>query len=427
MAIMAPSFTSLVFTVRRCEPELVSPAKPTPHEFKQLSDLDDRDSLRFQIPTIQFYKYNPSMQGRDPVKVIREALSQTLVFYYPFAGRLREGPGAKLMVECTGEGVMFIEADADVSLDQFGHAIHPPFPCIDELLYDVPGSGEMLNCPLLLIQVTRLRCGGFIFALRLNHLMSDAPSIVQFMNAMGEMARGVCAPSIPPVWQRELLNARNPPQVTCTHHEFDELVKPQSLIINSLHELACCSFFFGSTQVSAIRKKIPHHLGKYSTFEVLTAFLWRCRTIALSPDPEDQVRLIFMNNVRTILNPPLPRGYYGNAYAISLAVTTARELCESPLEYALELVRKAKANVNDEYIRSFIDLVVSKGRPRTTIVQSFVVSNTARVGFRDVDYGWGKAIYGGVANIFESPSTSATSFYIEVMNSKGEDGIMKLL
>ena len=75
MAIMAPSFTSLVFIVRRCEPELVATAKPTPHEFKQLSDLDNRDSLRFQIPIIQFYKYNPSMQGRDPVKVIREALA----------------------------------------------------------------------------------------------------------------------------------------------------------------------------------------------------------------------------------------------------------------------------------------------------------------------------------------------------------------
>ena len=67
---------------------------------------------------------------------------------------------------------------------------------------------------------------------------------------------------------------------------------------------------------------------------------------------------------------------------------------------------------------------MSKGRPRTTIVQSFVVSNTARVGFRDVDYEWGKAISGGVANIFENQSTSATSFYIGAMNSKGEDGIM---
>ena len=72
---MAPSFTSLVFIVKRCEPELVAPTKPTLHEFKQHSDLDNQDSLQFQIPIIQFYKYNPSMQGRDLVKVIREALA----------------------------------------------------------------------------------------------------------------------------------------------------------------------------------------------------------------------------------------------------------------------------------------------------------------------------------------------------------------
>ncbi|XVF42794.1 hypothetical protein PTKIN_Ptkin01aG0393600 [Pterospermum kingtungense] len=93
------------------------------------------------------------MQGKDPTRVIREALEQALVFYYPFAGRLRDGPHRKLMVDCTGEGVLFIEADADVTLDQFGDALQPPFPCMEELLYDVPGSTSVLNCPLLLIQI----------------------------------------------------------------------------------------------------------------------------------------------------------------------------------------------------------------------------------------------------------------------------------
>ncbi len=148
---MAPSHTSLVFNVRRCEPQLIAPAKPTPHEFKSLSDVDDVE--RCHIPVIQFYQFDHSMQGKDPVKVIRDALARTLVFYYPFAGRLKEGPDTKFIVECTGEGVIFIEADADVTLDLFGDTPHPPFPYVDELLFDVPGSGEMLNCSLLLIQV----------------------------------------------------------------------------------------------------------------------------------------------------------------------------------------------------------------------------------------------------------------------------------
>lgn len=144
---------SLIFNVRRCQPELVPPCKPTPHEVKLLSDIDDQDGLRFQIPLIFIYRHKPSMAEKDPVQIIREGLSKTLVFYYPFAGRLREGPGRKLMVDCTGEGVLFIEANADVTLDQFGDALQPPFPCFQELLYDVPGSEQVTNCPLLLIQV----------------------------------------------------------------------------------------------------------------------------------------------------------------------------------------------------------------------------------------------------------------------------------
>ncbi|KAJ1392967.1 Transferase [Sesbania bispinosa] len=148
---MAPT-PSLLFTVRRREPVLVAPEKPTPREVKLLSDIDDQEGLRFQTPAIQFYRYDPSMAGKDPVEVIRKALAKTLVFYYPFAGRLREGAGRKLMVDCTGEGVLFIEADADVTLNQFGYALQPPFPYSEELLYNVPGSEGILNTPLLLIQ-----------------------------------------------------------------------------------------------------------------------------------------------------------------------------------------------------------------------------------------------------------------------------------
>ncbi|KAI7987962.1 Methanol O-anthraniloyltransferase [Camellia lanceoleosa] len=93
------------------------------------------------------------MEGKDPTSVIREALAKALVFYYSFAGRLVEGPNRKLLVDCTAEGVLFIETDANVDIDWLGDTVGPGCPYLEELMHDVPGSDGIVGCPLLLIQV----------------------------------------------------------------------------------------------------------------------------------------------------------------------------------------------------------------------------------------------------------------------------------
>ncbi|GJM91147.1 hypothetical protein PR202_ga07494 [Eleusine coracana subsp. coracana] len=111
----------LKFSIRRRPTVLVPPAVATPRELKRLSHIDGQDGLRFHIPIIQFYRRSMDHRGQDdPVPVIGDALPRALMHYYPFVGRLRKLEGRKLAVHCTGEGVLFTEADADVRLEQFG-------------------------------------------------------------------------------------------------------------------------------------------------------------------------------------------------------------------------------------------------------------------------------------------------------------------
>ncbi|GMN55314.1 hypothetical protein TIFTF001_024432 [Ficus carica] len=160
------------------------------------------------------------------------------------------------------------------------------------------------------------------------------------MTAITEMAHDACVPSIPPVWQRHLLNARNPLCIT-RHIALCSLGLPKFLPFGE---------WFQFTNKSGI-----------SSFELLAAFLWRCRTIALHLNPEEGVHVVVNVNKRSKFKPLLPRGYYGNAIAFATARTTAGKLCSNPLVYAIGLVKRAKGNVTEEYMRSLADLINSRG------------------------------------------------------------------
>uniref|UniRef100_A0ABF7PQ73 BAHD acyltransferase Ep07g04469 n=1 Tax=Echinacea TaxID=7674 RepID=A0ABF7PQ73_9ECHN len=412
---MAEIKTSLTFTVRRREPELVVPAEPTPRELKLLSDIDDQEILQSHLAGIQFFRHVPKMRNKKPATVIKEALAKFLVFYYPFAGRVREGPSGKLMVDCSGQGALFIEAEADVTLSQFGDPLQPPFPCVEELLYNVPGTSGIIDTPLLLCQVTHLLCGGFIFAFRFNHTMTDAQGLTLIMSALGEIARGAKAPSILPVWQRELLCSSDRPPMPITHDQIADAAEK---------DMTQKSFFITNTEISALRRHVPTHLQKCTTFELLTACIWRCHTIALQPDPKEEMHMIWPVNVRNKFKfiPPLPVGYYGNLLAFPDAVSTARDLCNKPLGYALELVMKARYDVTKKRVGSVSDLVKPFKGP--VPARHAIVSDLTRSGNNTVDYGWGNPAFVGPASGGIDNNPGLTTYLIPHTNNKGESGIV---
>ncbi|CAM0958278.1 unnamed protein product [Alopecurus aequalis] len=419
---------SLDFTVRRRDPELVGPAAPTPRDTKRLSDIDDQGALRRHVSFALVYR-GRQVPGDDdvvpdhPAVVVRRALGEALVQYYPLAGRLREVEGKKLVVDCTGEGVLFVEAEADVRLAELesGAGLRPPFPCMDQLLFDVEGSSGVLDCPLLLIQVTRLLCGGFVLALSLNHTICDAIGIAQFLNAVAERARGVPVPTVAPAWSRELLEARSPPMPSFPHREFDVLPAPgPPSPPPAADDMIMRSFTFTTADIAAIKKHLsPLLRDTATTFEILTAFLWRARTQALEVAPGEDVLLVFIVNFRGIPELSLPTGYYGNACVPMTAFANAAALGDGSIGDAVSLVREAKATVTAEYVRSTLDVLVLRGRPCLALQNNmFVVSDNRHAGFDRVDLGWGEPVYGGPAD-----SIFGLGFLVAVKDLDGQDAV----
>lgn len=67
------------------------------------------------------------------------------------------------------------------------------------------------------------------------------------------------------------------------------------------------------------------------------------------------MKFSYSTNIRKVLKPPLPVGYWGNGCVPIYVQLTARDLLEKPIWEIAELIRKSKRNASDEYVRSYID------------------------------------------------------------------------
>jgi hypothetical protein len=260
-------------------------------------------------------------------------------------------------------------------------------------------------------QVTRLLCGGFVFALRLNHTICDGIGILQFMRALAELARGLSSPTVAPVWSRELLEARNPPMQSFPDGEFDILPPAGG-------DMVMRSFTFRASDVAAIKRSLHLHYTA-TTFEALAAFLWRARTAALEIPPGEDAPLVIVANFRGAAEMSLPAGYYGNAIVASTVLADAAALRGGSLGDAVALVRRGKAAVTTEYVRSQVDERVLLGRRLFLPANMFALSDARRLGFDRVDFGWGEPVFAGPA-----VPLIGGSFLIAVKDRDGEDAVV---
>ncbi|XP_020537035.1 omega-hydroxypalmitate O-feruloyl transferase isoform X2 [Jatropha curcas] len=379
--------------VKQGDPILVTPEEETEKGLYFLSNLDQ--NIAAIVRTVYCFKSNEEGNANS-AEVIRNALEKVLVHYYPLAGRLTISSEGKLIVNCNGEGAVFVEAEANCEMEKIGGITKPDPHTLGKLVYDIPGAKNFLQMPPLVAQVTKFKCGGFVLGLCMNHCMFDGIGAMEFVNSWGEIARGLPL-SIPPFMDRSILKARNPPKVEYLHQEFAEIEdKSKTNNLYKEEETLYNSFCFNPEMINKIKTKAMEDgtVEKCTTFETLTAFVWRARTKALNLVPDQETKLLFAVDGRPKFNPKLPKGYFGNGIVLTNSICKAGELLENPLSYAVRLVQNSVKAVTDSYMRSAIDYFeVTRARP--SLASTLLLSTWSRLSFHTTDFGWGEPILSG--------------------------------
>lgn len=389
----------------------VSASEPTPIQNLRLSPLDSQLFLRFTIEYLLVYKPPPPPhQGSFLLDIrstitsrVKSALARALVPYYPLAGRVRPTPdGSALEVVCRNQGAVFIQAVSDYTSSEFETA---PKYCKQWRKFLSLHVAEVLKgAPPLVVQLTWLSDGGATLAVGFSHCLCDGIGSADFLNFFAELAS--CKGDEPaelkacPVWNRHILNltsiSNNNNSVN--HPEFQKVPDLCGFLTRfSQERLVPTSIVFDKKKLTELKNSanpVNWSNDSFTSFEVVAAHVWRSWARSLNLPPKQILKLVFSINIRHRVKPSFPSGYYGNAFVLGCAQTSAKDLVEKGLGHTAELIKRAKERVDDSYVREVVESVSSE-RACPDSVGVLIMSQWSRLGLDRVDFGMGRPVQVG--------------------------------
>ncbi|KAL6190513.1 hypothetical protein ACLB2K_036907 [Fragaria x ananassa] len=168
--------------------EIITPSSPTPAHLRhyQLSSLDQLPPLVYN-PLVLFYEFNDKTVVPNITEIsshLKKSLAEVLTIFYPLAGRIKHDDWC---VDCTDEGIPYLEAHVNCKLSDF---LKNPIP--DQLSKFMPFElddhiGKELS---LGVQLSIFECGGFAIGQCFSHMLADASSYFMFSKTWAAKARG---------------------------------------------------------------------------------------------------------------------------------------------------------------------------------------------------------------------------------------------
>ncbi|KAL9230295.1 hypothetical protein vseg_005668 [Gypsophila vaccaria] len=385
----------------------------------KLSNLDR------QCPTLMylvlFYKndyYNNDNNNNNMTifSKMKEALEETLSIWYPAAGRLSKNPNdGKLNLWCNNGGAILVEAFTHARVCELGD-LSQYNPFFEKLVYKPVFSGDISDMPLLVTQVTKFGCGGYSIGIGTSHALFDGQATFNFLSAWASKAtnnnfisQGKALDWHKPVHTRDtfqIITHQTPKNSgtttalgTCLaiQHLYQLIIQaspggltlnnPQKFVSSTPEDCVLKTFHITSSMIENLKRRTTYGFNNScSSFEVVTAHLWKARTKALGLRRDRMVCLQFSVDTRTRLAPPLAQGFSGNAYVLASVALLAGELELASYETIVNKIKAAKNAVNNQYVSSYLEALEGSGGALPPLRELTMVSDWTRTPFHRMNF-----------------------------------------
>ncbi|KAK4483726.1 hypothetical protein RD792_010928 [Penstemon davidsonii] len=352
---------------------------------------------------------NPSPENM--VTVLKKALAQALVSFYPFAGEIVLNSHGEPEILCNNRGVDFTHACADVELNNID--FYQPDLSVHGKLVPVKMNG------VLSVQVTELKCGGLVVGCTFDHRAADAHSANMFLSAWAEISRAVPITRLPS-FRRSIFNPRRPPQ---PHKSFDKFYTPPNPSQNdeSHNTLTSRIYHVKSESIDVLQSET-----RRSKIESFSAFLWKALA-ECGTDHTKTVKLgVVIDGRIRLSSETMPLNcYFGNVLSIPYVEASVGDLQTASLERAAELVHDCISTAaTTEHFLGLIDWMEAR-RPKAAVVRVYckdendeaavVVSSGRGFPVQEMDFGWG----GPGVGSYHFPWGGETGYVMPMPSVKG--------
>nr|KJB63872.1 hypothetical protein B456_010G021400 [Gossypium raimondii] len=331
---------------------------------------------------------------------LKQSLSIALVHFYPLSGRL--------VTKIEENPVSF---PVDLSVSDIVSPTYVPLVVQSFFDHDRAINYDGHTRPLLSIQVTELVDGVFI-GCSMNHVLGDGATFWHFFNTLSEIfqAQGDTKMKIsrPPVLEKWFPEGHSP-LLNLPFTNQDEFITRFEA-----PELLERMFHFSAKSIAKLKERAntESNTTKISSFQSLSAFVWRSITKARRFPNETVTGCRLAINNRSRLEPALPQDYFGNSIQTVRAVTTASELLDHNLGWAAWKLHQAVVNHTDKqlcgFVNGWLDSPFIYQIAQLFDPQSVMFGSSPRFNMYENEFGLGKALMlrSGYAHKFDGKVSS---------------------